>query len=386
MAALPPSVPVCLKPDADTRPLALLVDDESFNLLLLQVLVEHLGYRAIKAENGAQAVERFAAQHPDIVLMDVTMPVMDGMEATRRIKQLAGDEHIPVIFVTALSDESELAACLAAGGDDFLSKPLSLTVLEAKIRAAERVRALQRAVNAHHNRLLLEQELARHVFAKVVEAGNSPIPGMQSLMRSADRFSGDLLLTGIGPDGSVTVLVGDFTGHGLAAALGALPATQIFRAMVAKGFDLTHIARELNQKLAGILPTGRFMAAVLARFTAGDRTCALLNSGLPDVLVVDGAGRVRQRWASQCIPLGIQSELDWDGPHWLTLEAGDWLVIATDGVSESVAVDGRPIGQSGFERILADGVPEQAVLRLERAFEAGRGEHPQTDDLTLLAL
>jgi CheY-like chemotaxis protein len=124
------------------RRLALIVEDENTNRLILKSLLKKRGYEVIEAVNGAEAVDRFTHHEPDIIFMDVLMPVMDGYEATRRIKQLAGDRFIPVIFLTAMSDEKALARCVEAGGDDFLAKPFSFTLLSAKLTAMERIHAL----------------------------------------------------------------------------------------------------------------------------------------------------------------------------------------------------------------------------------------------------
>ena len=74
-------------------------------------------YEVVEAVNGEQAIECFSLHEPDIIFMDVMMPVMDGYEATRRIKALAGDHFVPVIFLTAMSDEKALARCIEVGGD-----------------------------------------------------------------------------------------------------------------------------------------------------------------------------------------------------------------------------------------------------------------------------
>ena len=371
---------------ATRQPVALLVDDEPLNLMLLQALIEQLGYRVNTAENGAEAVACFAAEGADVVLMDVIMPVMDGYAATREIKRLADDEHVPVIFVTALTDEGQLAACVAAGGDDFISKPINLTLLEARIRAAERMRDLHREAVRRRVELADEQELARHVFFNVVEHGNTPVSGLQTLARGAVQFSGDVVLSATGPDDAVTVMVGDFTGHGLAAALGALPVTQIFRAMVSKGFSPQHILQEINQELVTMLPAGRFLAAVLLRMTSDGHGCAVYNAGLPEVLVLDRCGGIRQRVASGSLPLGIRASLIIGPPTWLDLEHGDCVIVATDGVSEAHDEQGRMFGQERLEAVYQAGEPMQVIARVENTLTAYCGEADLHDDLTLIAL
>ncbi|MDH4133410.1 MAG: response regulator, partial [Gammaproteobacteria bacterium] len=127
---------------------ALVVDDDPTNRIFLRALLEKEGYQVIVAEHGAQAIECFRTEVPEIIFMDVMMPVMNGYEATRRIKALAGDYFIPVIFLTALTDDEALARCIEAGGDDFLTKPYKQATLQSKIAAMRRIAVLQRSLRS----------------------------------------------------------------------------------------------------------------------------------------------------------------------------------------------------------------------------------------------
>lgn len=129
-------------PVVDLR--VLVVDDMTSNRQLLKVFLKRLGCEVLLAENGAAGVEMFRREEPDLVLMDVMMPVMDGYEATRRIKASCGGRWVPVVFVSALDKEENLVAGLAAGGDDYLAKPVNFTILEAKLRSLVRTLGLQR--------------------------------------------------------------------------------------------------------------------------------------------------------------------------------------------------------------------------------------------------
>jgi PAS domain S-box-containing protein len=125
----------------------LVVDDTSGNRVMLQSFLRKLGCRAVTAENGAEAIEVFQREAPDLILMDVMMPVMDGYEATRRIKALAIGQWVPVVFLSALDKDENLVAGLEAGGDDYLAKPTNLVVLNAKLRSFARTLALQRKLD-----------------------------------------------------------------------------------------------------------------------------------------------------------------------------------------------------------------------------------------------
>ena len=130
----------------------MVVDDTATNRQILQVFLKKLGFQVIAAEDGAQAVERFKSEHPDLILMDVMMPVMDGYEATRQIKKLS-TRWVPVVFLSALDKEENLVAGLDAGGDDYLSKPVNFVILDAKLRSLVRSLDLQRQLDEQARRI-----------------------------------------------------------------------------------------------------------------------------------------------------------------------------------------------------------------------------------------
>jgi len=113
----------------------LLVEDNAVNRTIATRLLEKRGHVVIAVENGALAVDATAAEHFDVVLMDVQMPVMDGLTATTRIRERehATGVHLPIIAVTAHAMDQDRARCLAAGMDDYLPKPIRSADLFATI-------------------------------------------------------------------------------------------------------------------------------------------------------------------------------------------------------------------------------------------------------------
>lgn len=133
--------------------LVLAVDDNRTNLHILQVFLKKLGHQVILAENGQEAVEAFRAQRPDIVLLDIMMPVMDGFEAARQMKAMSVERWVPIIFLSALNRDENLVEGLEAGGDDYLTKPINFIVLEAKMRSMQRSLMLQQHAIEAYKRL-----------------------------------------------------------------------------------------------------------------------------------------------------------------------------------------------------------------------------------------
>ena len=131
----------------------LAVDDTEMNLNLLARFFSKKGHEMITATNGQEAIERFESEQPNLILMDVMMPVMDGYEATREIRQRSGEKWIPIIFMSARAAIEDQVAGLDAGGDDYLTKPISMRIFDAKIRVMQRIANTSDVLSSHANEL-----------------------------------------------------------------------------------------------------------------------------------------------------------------------------------------------------------------------------------------
>jgi len=127
---------------ADRRTLVLVVDDNEQNRALAKAALEMEGFDAVLAAGGQEGLAAFEEHHPDCVILDVRMPGMDGLEACRRLRALPGGQGVPVLFLTALRDVDTFDAALAAGGDDFLTKPIQPAELVLRVQAAVKMRDL----------------------------------------------------------------------------------------------------------------------------------------------------------------------------------------------------------------------------------------------------
>ena len=348
----------------------LIVDDERTNCIILSAMLKKDGHTVLTAANGQEAVAVFEQHQPDMVLMDVMMPGMDGYEATRRIKTIAGERFVPVLFITAMTDEQDLAQCVACGGDDFLTKPYQYVILKAKIDALKRVRRLYTAVQeqkealtSHNRRLQREYEVAEKLFTAIVHRGCLDVPSIKYMLSPMAIFNGDLLLAARQPAGGLHVLLGDFTGHGLPAAVGAIPVSDIFYSMTAKGFTISDIVAEINQKLKATLPTGVFCAACFLELDATYKTLAVWNGGIPDVLISRPGGGLPRRLQSRHLPLGVVDNLRLDcSIEMVGLASGERIYVYTDGVIEASNPHGALFGQQRLEAYLHQAHPSIRAL------------------------
>ncbi len=369
-----------------TRGKALVADDERTNRIMLGAILKQIGYDVIQAENGTQAVDLFVAEDPDIILMDVMMPVMDGYDAVKMIKSIPVDSFTPVIFLTGITGEDDLAKCIEVGGDDFLTKPISPTLLKAKIQSMERFSQLHGEVNRLYARTQQDQRLAESVFARAVVSGNVALNRIHTLLQPAELFSGDVLLTAYTPSGDLNVLMGDFTGHGLAAALGAMPASEVFRAMTGKGYSIQQILSAINTKLLGLLPTGMFMATQFVSISNPLNHASICNCGMPDILLLDGAkNQIKHRIRSGGLPLGISDGIDFNEfIDVVKVDPGDSILLVTDGVTEAINADKEQFGISRLEQAINNrSSDDSAIGSITRSLTQHCGDAAQNDDISL---
>lgn len=378
----------------ESRLTVLIAEDGAADRLLLARIVSKQGHDVLTAENGEQAVALFAQQRPQLVLLDALMPVMDGFEAARQIKALAGEALVPIIFLTSLSEEEALVRCLEAGGDDFLAKPYRPVILAAKIKAMDRLRRLQATVleqrdqiSRHHHHLLNEQRVAKAVFDKVAHAGCLSAPNIRYLQSPYALFNGDLLLAAYTPCGDMHVLLGDFTGHGLPAAVGAMPLAEIFYGMTAKGYGLAQTLREMNAKLKRILPVDMFCCALMLNLSLQRRMVEFWNGGMPDSYLLPAAGGGDPLpMVSRHLPLGVlAAERFDDSTQVLPLALGERLLLLSDGVVDTSDDNDQLFGVERLLQVLGNNrQPELLFAEVQQALEAFRGR--SRDDVSLLEI
>jgi CheY-like chemotaxis protein len=372
----------------------LIADDNASDRLLLSKIVGKQGHQVIQAENGKLAIDCYVKESPDIILMDVLMPEMDGKEAAKEIKRLAGEDLIPIIFLTSLSDAQSLADCLESG-DDFLSKPYNHIILKAKIDAFVRMRSMHATLQkqrdtiaANNQHMLHEQHVAKAVFDNVAHSGCLNASNIKYMLSPLAVFNGDVLLAARKPSGGMHVFLGDFTGHGLPAAIGAMPMAEIFYGMTAKGFGMRDILREINMKLKAILPVGFFCCAAAVDLSFIKRSISVWMGGVPDSYLLLDEGRKFESIRSRHLPLGVLSREQFDDEmtdH--NMEVGDRLFMWSDGIIEARNSASDMFGEDRLLAIFNSGLAPSALFEeVKEQVSDFVGESERDDDTTIIEL
>ncbi|MBV1873918.1 MAG: SpoIIE family protein phosphatase [Gammaproteobacteria bacterium] len=348
----------------------LIADDSATDRLILKRLVMNEGHETFEAENGKLALDLFSQFKPDLVLLDALMPEMDGFETACKIKALANEKFVPIIFLTSLTDTESLVRCLKAGGDDFLTKPYNRVILKAKIVALNRMREASATMQQqrdhiirYNKQLIHEQEVAKDVFDNIAHPGCVDDKNIKYILSPMAVFNGDLLLASKTPSGNLIVFLGDFTGHGLPAAIGAMPVAEIFYGMSLKGFAIQEVLQEINRKLSNILPVGVFCCGCMAEMDYRKQQVRVWNGGLPDAVIYSRSGDKVTKIPSFNLPLGIIKPENFNNAiKTFDVGEGDRFYMSSDGILEEENSRGEMYGEEGFFRVFEENINPEKVF------------------------
>ncbi|MBF0414944.1 MAG: SpoIIE family protein phosphatase [Magnetococcales bacterium] len=369
------------------RPIILVVDDTPENIDVLKgALIQE--YTVRPAPNGQIALKAaLVPPYPDLVLLDIMMPGMDGYEVCRRLKANKETSDIPVIFVTARSEEADEIEGLKLGAVDYITKPFSIPIVQARIKTHLEMRFMSRALKKNNQDLMYERELIENIIIKMRGADALDERFLRHLIAPVEQTAGDMLLSVFTPQGRQLVLLGDFTGHGLPAAIGGPLVTYILHEQAAREVSGLAIISMINAQLFNRLPTGIFFAALLLEISATRQKVTLWNAAIPEALLFR-RGQVVGRFPSLMPPLGVTISLniaDAETVH--SLEPGDRLYVYSDGITEAKGSHQEMFGGERLEAFLKSAAIEEAPLEgLLKQLALHTGSDIQSDDITLVEI
>lgn len=368
----------------------LLVDDDERGLRSLQAVLEPLGQRLVAAGSGEEALRRLLREEFAVILLDVRMPGLDGLETARYINARARTRHTPIIFLTGhAADVEQVFRAYAAGAVDYVVKPVDPDVLRSKVAVfvelqrerGERVREAHARAEAEAIAGMLQRQLLpdRLPAVPALEMAARYRPGERAAQVGGDWYDAILL-----PGERVGLAIGDVVGHGVQAAalMGELRAALRAYALIepdSPGVVLTRLNAMVARTHGGaMVATVLYMvvdpAAGEARFASAGH--------LPPLLLAAGGG-ARFLEHTPPPPLGVTGQARFES--WATaLAPGDGVLLYTDGLVER---RGESI-DAGLER-LREGLTHEPADLEEMSSEilarAGGGRGPR-DDAALLAV
>ena len=367
----------------------LIVEDNPFNRRMLEALINTLGIgRVDTASDGVAGLAAIDRHRPDLVLLDVMMPHMDGLEMCRRLRADHALSDLPVLFITALGDPKSRAACFAAGGNDVVSKPIETEEVLARVRVHLQNALLMSSLNAYRNRVREELETARIAQETLVptEGQLAAIRGrtglaIQGVVESSSELGGDFwTLYEAGPR-QLGVLAADFSGHGLAAAFNVFRLHVLLSRLPRRPPPPGQLLAELNRELKTLLKPGQFAALFAGLIDLEHDTLTYAGAATPaPVLIEDGHPRFL---AVEGPPLGAFADAEFDEAS-VAFPPGSALLVYSDALIESQANGTLVCDEETLLRWAGEGPPADSLIAtiLNRFHARIPGEPP--DDLTLL--
>jgi len=334
----------------------LIVDDQKVNRLLLKKILGKIGAELLFAENGLEAVDVFQQDNPDLILMDMMMPVMDGAEAVRKIRAIKTEKNVQIIVISALSDEASVVKGLAAGANDYIGKPFNAIILKAKVDVVQRMALLQadllankQRLQEYHNENERELDFSMGVFEKIIAQSNLQDPQLDYWIKPSRRFSGDLISAKRVSGGQLYFILADSTGHGLSAALPTIIVSQLFQSMVKQYVPIATIVKRINARLKQDLPLGHFVALAVGMVDTEKQSIEIWNGGLPPLPVLNDDNKIIHSFVSRHVSCGVLNGASFDA----TTELWHWtekseLFLCSDGVTDVVDHDGKLLGDDAF--------------------------------------
>lgn len=367
----------------------LLVDDAKANL---DILVEGLknDYKLSLALNGAMALQSAARNPPDLVLLDIMMPGIDGYEVCRRLRQMPETAETPIMFLSSLEDVQNKARGFEAGGNDYLTKPFEMLEVKARVRSLLKAKAYSDAVK--------EQIASELRVARDIQMGMLPhnLPELEqtygvnlaAILQPAREVGGDLYGACCGGSERLVLFFGDVSGKGIPASMFMVRAISLARLLAREVSEPAHILARLNDELSADNPSGMFVTFLCATFTPGSNRVQIANAGHCRPLLIPASGA--PSWAVKNLgtALGFEPGLQFEETE-IILQTGDALVLYSDGVTEAFNPRDEWYGNERFSADAAQFARQPASLIVDgllKKVHAFAENAPQSDDIAILAM
>jgi sigma-B regulation protein RsbU (phosphoserine phosphatase) len=374
--------------NSDTEAI-LLVDDNPTNLQVLYQTLEGVGCKLLIAKNGEIALSIAGKALPDLILLDIMMPGIDGFEVCGKLKSDTATADIPVIFLSALGETEDKVKGLRLGAVDYITKPFQSEEVIARVNTHLTIHRLRREVETQKDQLEHELKVVSEVQRRLLPKRLPIIEGLKlSVHYETSRYAGgdyyDIIEL---PDNRWGFLIADAEGHSAPAAVLMAMTCALFRACPDFRTDPAEVLNYLNEHLCKVAGPS-FMTALFAVYDAGKQTMRIARAGHPLPMIYRSVEKkATELHCRGLYPLGIES---YDRPIPVTetkLNPGDRFLVYTDGITERFNVAEEAYGEQRLLIALSTnsaGSHQEIIAAIREDVDRFAGDHPADDDQALL--
>jgi sigma-B regulation protein RsbU (phosphoserine phosphatase) len=370
-----------------TPPLILIVDDNPAILDILQTRLAANHYEIITATDGEAGLAMAREKQPDLILLDIMMPKMDGIEVCRHLRADPSLPFMPIIMVTAKADSKDVVAGLEAGGDEYLTKPVDQAALVARVKSMLRIKALHDTVLGQSVQLKVQLETA----TKIQSLFWPKIPKLRAgsyiwaISVPATYVGGDLYDVIPLPDDSLLAYVADVSGKGVPAALIMAALSTKIRSEALLQSEVDKLLESVNNTLYRLTSEESFFATIiLARYWPSSGKMEFALGGHFQPLWI-GESDIGNLPPLKGISLGITPDAHYEKKE-ILLSPGESVLFFTDGVVEAEDENNELFGNDRLVDYIKNAKGPPWGKGLLDGISHWRGNAKASDDLTLLEI
>jgi serine phosphatase RsbU (regulator of sigma subunit) len=370
----------------------LVVDDAPSNIQVVNSILKDT-YKVRIATSGAKALELASVDPPpDLILLDIVMPGMDGYEVCTRLKNNAATRDIPVIFLTGQTETEDETRGFEVGAVDYIHKPFSPAVVKARVNTHLVLRGIREQLARQLLAIQKELETARQIQLSILPTHIPRTDGLDIAARYVPMtaVAGDFYDFIFVDAKHIGILVADVSGHGMPAALIASMLKIAFAAQASLVADPVRVLSGLNQALCGKFQH-HYVTAAYAYFDTERRTLTYAGAGHPPLLVWGPSREGVQDVVENGLFLGKFDTATYSSVE-LPLLPDDWILLYSDGIPETTNPSMVEFGDERFRQFLptvqsasADQLADQLLAEVSRWSARGPGADLD-DDITLVAI
>ena len=370
-----------------------MVDDDPDIRRIAALSLERIGkFQVTVAASGEEAIEAVRNDMPDLVLLDVSMPGMDGYEVCTRLKADPETREVPVIFLTGQTEIEDETHGFDVGAVDYIHKPFSPAVVKARVHTHLVLRGIRQQLAQQLVAIQKELETARQIQLSILPESVPRIAGLDIAARYVPMaaVAGDFYDFIVLDNKRVGILVADVSGHGMPAALIASMLKIALAAQAEHAFDPAKVLHGLNQTLCGKFQH-HFVTAAYAFVDMEKRTLTYAGAGHPPLLLWGGASVGVRDVSENGLFLGRFNFATYSSVE-VPLAPGDWGLLFTDGISEATNPAQVEFGTERFRQFLAGEQNTSAdqfadrLLKELSCWSARRRGEDLDDDITIVAV